>query len=494
MEQIVRKNGLLYTPDMHTVIGVDTASDEFKGRIPFGAHYIDEEVFTECPYEKMDLPDSVIGIGVALFKDSPNLKSVKLPEKVTELPPYLFSGCRSLVRVKMPNVVYSFPEGLFQNCSSLEDIPFRAGIRELSPYVCEGCSSLVSLVVPPTVEYIQERAAANCTKLATVVLPEALKELDPTAFDGCPNIHSIRISEDNPRFYVSETDGCLYERTSSGDKLRLSVAGIEKPVVNLYKENVDDETESFFTDEDLYEDDDVFSAEIPAGDADAEPDLIEREIAAASGLETVQDNIAEDTIDEIGSASKSPSQASGAVSQEELMNLFGGGSSGHSEEEEDDSAVTVKISDSKTNAILESVGLSRVIECEPAGEPPADSDLFVIAEMLDDSQGSAAKTFTKKLEAVAVRFAQIKDFKRIFMLYGLPVDNDEFMEFYKLYVRDRNVVFACQASNASELSEYGKKICEYSRIDISAAALAEQKKNITIKNNTLIKLVLKDKK
>ena len=79
MEQIVRKNGLLYTPDLHTVLGVDTQSGEFNGRIPFGAHYVDEEVFTECPYEKMDIPDSVMGIGVALFKDSKNLKTVKLP-------------------------------------------------------------------------------------------------------------------------------------------------------------------------------------------------------------------------------------------------------------------------------------------------------------------------------------------------------------------------------------------------------------------------------
>ena len=143
MEQIVRKNGLLYTPDLHTVLGVDIETDEFKGRIPFGAHYVDEEVFTECPYEKIDLPDSVLGIGVALFKDSPNLKSVRLPEKVTELPPYLFSGCTSLVKVKMPNVVYSFPEGLFQNCSSLPEIPFRAGIRELPQFVFQGCSSLL---------------------------------------------------------------------------------------------------------------------------------------------------------------------------------------------------------------------------------------------------------------------------------------------------------------------------------------------------------------
>ncbi len=472
MEQIARKNGLLYTPDLHTVLGVDVETDEFKGRVPFGAHYVDEEVFTECPYEKIDLPDSVVGIGVALFKDSPNLKSVRLPEKVTELPPYLFSGCTSLVKVKMPNVVYSFPEGLFQNCSSLPEIPFRAGIRELPQFVFEGCSSLVSLVIPSTVEKIEARAAAGCTKLTTLVLPEFLRELDDEAFEDCPNIRNIRISEDNPYFYVSEEDGCLYERTKDGDKLRLRVAGAQPAGVSFLKENVDDtvdkEIEDFYTDEDIFEDDDDFSAEI-SGD-----DVAEQAVAQEAEEEEQEEKF-----------------HTGAVSTEELANLFGGssgsGSSVPDEEEDEIAAVTVKITDSKTQAILESVGLSRVIECEPAGTPPVDADLFVIAEMLEGND------FTKKLEAIARRFAQIQDYKRIFMLYGLPVDNDEFMEFYRLYVSNRNVVFACQAANASTLSEYGRKICEYSRIDLSASALAEQKQNIRTKNDTLIKLIIQDK-
>ena len=464
MEQIVRKNGLLYTPDLHTVLGVDLESGNFTGRIPFGAHYIDEEVFTECPYEEMNLPDSVMGIGVALFKDSKNLRTVKLPEKITELPPYLFSGCTALVKVKMPNVVYSFPEGLFQNCSSLKEIPFRAGIRELSPFVFEGCSSLVSLVVPPTVERIEKRAAAGCTNLTTLVLPVALRELDDSAFEDCPNIRNIRISEDNTQFYVSEEDGCLYERTEDGDKLRLKTAGTEKQVVNLFKENVDDETEPFFTDEDFYEEDDDFSAEV----------AVEDEIAEGEEPDEAEENLS--------------SQAT--VSDEELANLFGGSSAAPegSDEEENDVAVTVKITDSKTQAILDSVEISRVIECEPEGTPPADADLFVIAEIMKKNN------FTKKLEAVARRFAQIQDFKRIFMIYGLPVDNDEFMEFFKLYVSNRNVVFACKASNAATLSDYGKKVCEYSRIDLSPAALAEQKKNILKKSPELIKLILQDKK
>ena len=477
MEQIVRKNGLLYTPDLHTVLGVDVETGEFTGRVPFGAHYIDEEVFTECPYEKVDLPDSVVGIGVALFKDSTNLKSVRLPEKVTELPPYLFSGCSSLVRVKMPNVVYDFPEGLFQNCSSLPDIPFRAGIRALSPYDFEGCSSLVSLVIPSTVERIQERAAAGCTNLVTIVLPEFLRELDPTAFEDCPNIRNIRISEENPRFYVNEDDGCLYERTPDGDVLRLRVAGAQTSAVSFLRENVDDEADpeidAFYTNEDFEEEDDDFSAEI-SGD-----DVAEQAVAQ----EAEEDEEETKTF------------ATGAVSNEELANLFGGnsgqggtGASAGSEDEEDEiAAVTVKITDSKTQAILDSVGFYRVIECEPEGEPPADSDLFVVAEMTENGD------FTQKLESVVRRFAKIKDFKRIFMLYGLPCDNDEFMEFYRLYVSNRNVVFACQAANASTLSDYGRKICEYSRIDLGAAALAEQKKNVRVKNAELIKLILQDK-
>ena len=473
MEQIVRKNGLLYTPDLHTVLGVDVETGEFKGRIPFGARYVDEEVFTECPYEKIDLPDSVMGIGVALFKDSKNLKSVRLPEKLTELPPYLFSGCSALEKVKMPNVVYSFPEGLFQNCSSLKEIPFRAGIKELSPYIFQGCTSLLSLVIPPTVERIQTRAAAGCTNLTTLVLPQALQELDDSAFEDCPNIRNIRISEDNPLFYVSEEDGCLYERTASGDKLRLKVAGTQTSAVGFIKENVDDEADpeidDFYTNEDILEDDDDFSAEIST------EDVVEEALAQEAEEEEEEKTF-----------------HTGEVSTEELANLFGGDSaapagSSQTEEEDEIAAVTVKITDSKTQAILDSVGFSRVIEFEPKGEAPADADLFVIAELLEDGD------FTKKLEAVVRRFAEIQDYKRAFMLYQLPVDNDEFMEFYKLYVSNRNVVFACQASNAANLSDYGRKICEYSRIDLSAAALAEQKKNVRVKNAELIKLILQDK-
>ena len=55
MGSYIKKNGLLYSEDMHTVLGVDDTSTDFSGRVPFGAHRIDDEVFSECPYESLSL-------------------------------------------------------------------------------------------------------------------------------------------------------------------------------------------------------------------------------------------------------------------------------------------------------------------------------------------------------------------------------------------------------------------------------------------------------
>ncbi len=47
MGAYIKKNGLLYSEDMHTVIGVDDTSSDFTGRVPLGAHNIDEDVLSQ---------------------------------------------------------------------------------------------------------------------------------------------------------------------------------------------------------------------------------------------------------------------------------------------------------------------------------------------------------------------------------------------------------------------------------------------------------------
>ena len=79
------------------------------------------------------------------------------------------------------------------------------------------------------------------------------------------------------------------------------------------------------------------------------------------------------------------------------------------------------------------------------------------------------------------------------MLYGLPVDNDEFVQFFQHFISKKNVIFACEAESPSKLSEYGKKICELARISLNKEELAEQRRTASIKTNSLVKLVIRDK-
>ncbi|MBO4856943.1 MAG: leucine-rich repeat domain-containing protein [Treponema sp.] len=556
----IKKNGLVYTEDMKTLVAIDSGSHEFTGRVPFGVRYIDDEVFADCLFETITLPDSIEQLGVCLFQNSRRLFKVKLPSGLKELSPYLFSGCTALQSVSMPTVLNSFPEGLFYGCSAMLEIPFRAGIKELPESVFEGCSSIKSLVIPETVTKIASRAAAGCTDLVTLVLSASLYELAPDAFEGCTSLRNIRISEDNKLFYVSDDDGCLYERTANGDVCRLKVAAIAKQTVSFFKDNVDDEDEPFFTDESFAEEDETFSAEVEA-DSDemngTEIGVAEEEKAIYGELEEVEPEAAEADVDELEEVAEyetenkendiinnkgetvmsdqnnvddmladimnderartevqsnvavdekesqvlsnmmdvmndKPAPAKDVkISEEELENLF----ASH-EKQETDTFVKEEDVDSdekegKTKILINSASLSKVIECEPAGEPLTEPELFVIAEITVTNE-NGEESFTEKLEKCCLKFAQAQDLKKVVLLAGLPVDNEEFMQFYKHFISYKNVVLACDAPSPSKLSDYARKICELSRIDLSKDALTEQRKKISIKNDSLIKLVIQD--
>ncbi len=564
----VKKNGLVYTEDMKTLVAIDSESHAFTGRVPFGVRYIDDEVFADCFFETITLPDSIEQLGVCLFQNSKRLFKVKLPSGITELPPYLFSGCSALQVVSMPTVLNSFPEGLFYGCSAMLEIPFRAGIKELPESVFEGCSSIKSLVIPETVTKIASRAAAGCTDLVTLVLPASLYELAPDAFEGCTSLRNIRISEDNKLFYVSDDDGCLYERTANGDVCRLKIAQLQQQQVSFFKDNVDDEDEPFFTDESISEEDETFSAEVEADSDDmngTEIGVSDEEKAIYGDLEEVEPEAEEvEEIEEIESEppeleeiteyetenkendiintrgetvmsdqnnvddmladimnderARNEVQSNVAVdekesqvlsnmmdvmndkpapakdvkiSEEELENLF----ASHEKQETDtfvkEEDVDADEKEGKTKILINSASLSKVIECEPAGEALTEPELFVIAEITVPGE-NGEQTFTEKLEKCCLKFAQAQDLKKVVLLAGLPVDNEEFVQFYKHFISYKNVVLACDAPSPSKLSDYARKICELSRIDLSKDALTEQRKKISIKNDSLIKLVIQD--
>ncbi len=535
-ELYIKKHGLLYTPDLHTVLGVDDSSATFAGRIPYGAQAIDDEVFTDCPYQSVSIPDSVNHLGARLFANSKKLETVKLSASLTDLPPYLFEGCSSLYKVTMPTSLSDFPEGLFKDCSSLEEIPFRAGIKKLAKNLLSGCSSLKSLIIPNTVEEIEDSALANCSGLESVVFPGCLKKIAENAFAGCNSIHNIRIDGQSEIFFVSEDDGSLCMHTENGDKVLVQAYRVQNQKVDFFKDNVDDEPIEESDDDELEDDDTFFSAEIGASDEESElmadnqneslvdNNQLENEknlenIEEKEGKKEMEENKIDSMLADIMGDEKKREESVAdvglsqeesaviaqtmevmeddapkidqnvAVTNDELEKLFS-----KNEEEayaKTDSEVDVNALDKKAKILMDSVEFSKELDFEPAGQVPDDPDLFVIAEnLVTDESGN--KDFGPKLIACCKTFARIHDFRHVILLHGLPLDNDEFMQFYFHYMTKKNVILACQAASPAGLSDYCKKICQESRISLDKDELNDQRKRITVKTDTLIKLVIRD--
>jgi hypothetical protein len=148
--------------------------------------------------------------------------------------------------------------------------------------------------------------------------------------------------------------------------------------------------------------------------------------------------------------------------------------------------------DSKTQLLLDSVEFSQIVNFVPKGQVPADRELFVIAEkVVSDANGN--KNFSQKLQHYCKQVAAVQDFTRIYLLYGIPVENDEFMQFYHHFISRRNVILACDAPSPSKLSDFCKLVCEESNISLDREDLLQQRKQIATKNDSLIKLVIQDK-
>lgn len=523
MENYVRKNGLVYNSDLHVLLAVDTDSNLFNGRVPFGVHEITDELFSDCPYTSISLPDSVTKLGNCIFENSTRLERIKLPAQITSLPPYLFSGCTALTKVTMPNTVEDFPEGLFYNCASITEIPFRAGIKSLPENIFAGCTSLSSVVIPDTVTVIGPNAFSGCTALESVVLPASLESLDPSAFSNCGKLRFIRISDDNSRFFME--NGNLYEKNADGNVLVIDVngSGASSPAASLLKNEEPEEVNEMglwvnIEDEEDDDTDDIFSSEVGATQEEisasepypepSSPEPSEAPSPSDDLLSSIMNQNADSapakdvsvSVNELESLSNTMAvmnagesfnaNARGAddvsVRMDELEKLFS------SEEPVFDDDPVDKNFEKRLRILCESVEYSRIDTFSPKGKSETLPDLFVIAETLSvDAEGKPCAS--QKLLSCCRKLALFHDLRRIVYISGLDLENEEFLQFFENFLHNQNILLACYAPSSASLSEYSKRVCELTGISLAKEDILEQRRKASIKNPSLIKLIIQDK-
>ena len=93
----------------------------------------------------------VVKLGVAVFRDCRQLKSVKLPLKTEYLHEAFFRGCRNLQNVYNTEYVTELGEAAFLSCASIEVINLPS-LKKMTEGGFRNCPSLKKVNMPETVE------------------------------------------------------------------------------------------------------------------------------------------------------------------------------------------------------------------------------------------------------------------------------------------------------------------------------------------------------
>ena len=80
------------------------------------------------------VPDYVVKIENAAFRDCSDLTSVAIPESVTSIGSNVFYGCRALTSVTIPDGLTNIESSMFNGCSSLTSITIPENVTSIGSY------------------------------------------------------------------------------------------------------------------------------------------------------------------------------------------------------------------------------------------------------------------------------------------------------------------------------------------------------------------------
>ena len=126
--------------------------------------------------EKIDIPDSVEGLGVEAFGDCAELKEIRFGKKIEH------------IRIDYFRTYYS---DIFISQRTLKKLVI-SGATEIDDRTFESFHALESVVLGGSLIRIGERAFSNCSSLQNLDIPNSVVEIGFLAFSGCRNVKTIK--------------------------------------------------------------------------------------------------------------------------------------------------------------------------------------------------------------------------------------------------------------------------------------------------------------
>ena len=136
------------------------------------------------------IPNNVKKINPFLFACS-NVTSLEMPNSVVEIGLGAFAFCSSITSVEIPDSVDKIGLGAFVFCSSLTSVVIPDSVTSIGDSAFGYCDSMTSVVIPDNVTTIGDWAFYNCDSLTSVVIGDGVTSIGDSAFNNCHKLVEV---------------------------------------------------------------------------------------------------------------------------------------------------------------------------------------------------------------------------------------------------------------------------------------------------------------
>lgn len=153
----------------------------------------DYPIKMESPWEKyknqitkVQVESGITTIGLNMFEECENLRSVQMADTVQTIQGSAFKGCKHLSEVRLSAAIQEIGREAFSGCEALTEIKLPNGLKVLDLGVFAGCRNLCKVILPEGLKKIRPYAFLHCTALEVIRIPRSVEEIPSEAFEDCP--------------------------------------------------------------------------------------------------------------------------------------------------------------------------------------------------------------------------------------------------------------------------------------------------------------------
>tara|TARA_R110001592_G_scaffold757_1_gene4054 strand:- start:540 stop:1556 length:1017 start_codon:yes stop_codon:yes gene_type:complete len=176
----------------------------------------------------INLPNTIITIGNAAFREATYLHTVNMQEGITTIGTKVFRGSTKLATVVIPNSVTSWGTENFSYCSGLTDLTLGTGITSVNNRIFYQCS-LSTLVLSGSIVALDEFSFKQA-KVTAMLINSSVPPVIHAGWEGIPAAMTVSVPVGSLAAYQAAdiwSEMTLMEDASLEDQSTLSTANIE---------------------------------------------------------------------------------------------------------------------------------------------------------------------------------------------------------------------------------------------------------------------------